>query len=130
MSFLNLRKKNTEPKEAPKKETVVKKLAVAEATKSVKGEGVGYSNAIIRAHITEKASASAEKGIYVFEVATNANKREIAKAVSAFYKVTPIKVTVVTIPKKRIVVKGKLGVRAGGKKAYVFLKKGEKIELV
>ncbi len=126
MSLLNLRKKNTETKATPQKETA-KKVAVVTASKTTR---TVRPHTIIRPHVTEKASASAEKGVYVFDVALRANKREIAQTVAALYKVTPVKVTIVAIPKKRITVKGRIGFRKGGKKAYVYLKKGEKIELV
>ncbi|MEZ4103150.1 MAG: 50S ribosomal protein L23 [Candidatus Paceibacterota bacterium] len=62
--------------------------------------------------------------------ATKASKLEIVKAIKSIYKVTPIKVNVVAVPKKRVVRKNTLGVKGGGKKAYVFLKKGDKIEFV
>src|SRR3989338_4763561 len=124
MALLNLRgtkKASAKP--------VEKKLAVTESPK-VSTHASAQPFVLKRPHITEKASASAEKGVYVFEVTTSANKRDIAAAVRAMYKVTPVKVTVVNKPQKRIIVKGRLGVRPAGKKAYVFLKKGEKIEVV
>ncbi len=80
--------------------------------------------------ITEKASVQAEAGIYVFEVSKDSNKGTIAMAVKELYNVTPVKVSIVPIPKKKVFVRGKAGVKAGGKKAYVYLKKGDKIELV
>ena len=70
-------------------------------------------------------------GIYAFDVANVSNKREVLQAVRELYKVTPIKVRVVTIPSKikRSARTGKSGVRGGGKKAYVYLKKGDTITL-
>jgi len=70
-------------------------------------------------------------GIYAFDVAEASNKREVLQAVRELYKVTPIKVRVVTIPSKikRSARTGKSGVRGGGKKAYVYLKKGDTITL-
>ena len=105
----------------------MKKATLPTGTKTVQSSHPGV---LVRPHITEKASASAEKGAYVFQVATGANKRDIAKAVATMYKVHPMKVTIVAIPKKSITVKGRPGFRKGGKKAYVYLTKGEKIELV
>ena len=72
---------------------------------------------------------SSEKSVYVFEVPKLSNKKEIAKAVKEIYKVTPTNVTTVTIPQKNVIVRGKRGKKAGYKKAYVFLKKGDKIEI-
>jgi len=72
----------------------------------------------------------AEQSVYAFEVSKSASKPSIAQAVKEIYKVTPIKVATVTIPQKNVFVRGKRGKKAGYKKAYVYLKKGEKIELV
>ncbi len=115
-----------------KKTTAAKPSEKKVAVSATKGTTVvqAHPHVLRRPHITEKAAASAEKGVYVFEVATTANKQQIAQAISAFYKVTVVKVAVVNKPEKRITVKGRSGVRPSGKKAYVHLKKGEKIELV
>jgi large subunit ribosomal protein L23 len=81
--------------------------------------------------ITEKASMVGEQNIYTFDVFENANKTEIKKAVFALYKVKPTKVNVVTIKEKQVRSrKGITGTKSGGKKAIVYLKKGDKIELV
>jgi large subunit ribosomal protein L23 len=87
---------------------------------------------LISPRITEKAAYLGENSTYVFNVAPNANKKQIAEAIKEIYKVTPRKVTLVAIPRKRVSTRGtnRMGVTAGGKKAYIFLKKGEKIELV
>lgn len=86
-------------------------------------------NTIIkRPHITEKATALSEKGVYVFEVATKTNKREVVKAVHALYRVTPVKVRMITVPPKKVFIRGRVGCTAKMKKAMVFLKKGDTIE--
>ncbi|KKQ83249.1 MAG: 50S ribosomal protein L23 [Parcubacteria group bacterium GW2011_GWB1_38_8] len=88
-------------------------------------------NVLLRPRITEKAAVGADKfNVYVFEVAENATKKSISASVRDAYKVTPEKVNVVTIPSKQVFVRGKKGVKSGGKKAYVYLKKGDKIELI
>ena len=83
---------------------------------------------LLRPRITEKATFIAEFGAYVFDVATGANKREIAEAVRAVYSVSPAHVRVLAVAEKKKMVRGRPGRRPGGKKAYVFLTKGEKIE--
>jgi len=90
------------------------------------------SHILLSPRITEKGAYLSALGAYVFNVAKSANKKEIAKAVQTVFKVTPRKVTVVTVPVKRVMTRGsnRKGKTAGGKKAYVFLKKGETIELV
>lgn len=87
-----------------------------------------YSDILLRPRITEKASFVALKNVYTFEVAPTANKKQISAAVKAFYGVLPIKVNVVKNPAKVVFIRGKKGVKAGVKKALVFLKKGDKIE--
>lgn len=80
--------------------------------------------------ITEKSSIQADKGMYTFNVALNATKNEIKKAVKLLYKVTPIKVTIIKVAPKNVVRRGVIGEKSGGKKAVVHLKKGDKIEFV
>lgn len=87
---------------------------------------------LLSPRITEKGAYLSAHGAYVFHVAEDANKKEIAEAVRELYKVTPQKVRVARIPRKQVITRGtnRTGMTAGGKKAYVFLKKGETIELV
>lgn len=80
--------------------------------------------------VTEKSSFIGEQNAYTFDVVLNANKTEIKKAVFALYKVKPVKVNITAVPKKKVMQRGKLGSKGGGKKAIVFLKKGDKIEFV
>lgn len=82
-----------------------------------------------RPRITEKATFSAEKGQYVFEISRTATKASIKAAVKDLYKVSPVAVNIASTPAKKVVVKGRIGTKSGIRKAYVTLKKGEKIEL-
>ncbi len=86
---------------------------------------------LISPRITEKGAYLAEQGAYVFNVAKDASKKAIAGAVKEIYKVSPRKVTLIAIPRKQVMTRGtnRTGLTAGGKKAYVFLKKGDKIDL-
>lgn len=81
-------------------------------------------------HITEKATFSSEKGVYVFEVDARSTKSMIVKAFVEKYKATPVKIATATIPSKAVFVRGKRGKKSGYKKAYIYLKKGEKVEIV
>lgn len=112
-----------EVKETPK----TKKVAVVEP--AVLATDLSF---VLKApRITEKATDSiANSNAYVFDVSPRANKVLIAQAVKARYGVTPIKVNIVPVPSKKVFSRGKRGVKSGGKKAYVYLKKGDKIELV
>ena len=80
--------------------------------------------------ITEKGSYASEQNIYTFDITSYANKTEIKKAIFILYKVKPIKVNVLSVPRKNIMSKGKAGVKGGGRKALVYLKAGDKIEFV
>ncbi len=83
---------------------------------------------LIKPHVTEKATVSSESSVYVYEIDPKATKGEVTKAFAEKYKVSPVKVTTVTIPAKNVFVRGKRGKKSGYKKAYIYLKKGEKIE--
>ncbi len=88
------------------------------------------TNIIKNGRVTEKASFAQEQNVYTFDVSVDANKTEIKKVIFALYKVKPVRVNVLSVPKKNIMSRGKAGVRGGGKKALVYLKKGDKIEFV
>lgn len=77
--------------------------------------------------ITEKSAIAAERGVYTFNVASNANKNELKKAINFVYGVTPERISVTTIAKKTVTRRGVVSVKQGGKKAVVHLKKGDKI---
>lgn len=86
---------------------------------------------LLSPRITEKAAYLSQQGAYVFNVDKSASKAEIAAAVREVYKVTPRKVTLVAIARKMVATRGtnRMGMTRGGKKAYVYLKSGDKIEL-
>jgi large subunit ribosomal protein L23 len=90
------------------------------------------SQILLAPRITEKGAYLSEGGVYVFNVAPHANKAQIAQAIHDTFKVMPRKVTVVALPRKRRQTRGtnRTGMTAGGKKAYIYLKKGDTIEFV
>ncbi|MEX2369045.1 MAG: 50S ribosomal protein L23 [Candidatus Paceibacterota bacterium] len=86
---------------------------------------------LIEPHITEKATYLTDDGVYTFVVAEKANKLQIKQAVKDIYGVTVRKVRTVTLPKKSVQSRrGKPGTKGGLKKAYVYLKEGDSIELM
>lgn len=87
------------------------------------------SSVILGARMTEKAAIGAEKGVYTFNIAKNTNKTEVRKAFIALYKVTPLKISITQRKEKVVFVRGKVGTKSGGKKAVVYLKKGDKIAI-
>lgn len=86
---------------------------------------------LLRAVITEKSAFLADKGQYVFEVSSRANKVEVSKAVKNVYGVTPVRINMIKLPGKVMQIKAKNteGRRKDKFKAIVTLKKGEKIPL-
>jgi large subunit ribosomal protein L23 len=92
---------------------------------------IKHSTGVIKKpRITEKATVGAEKGQYIFEITQDSNKASVAKAIEQMYKVVPAKVNIVRTPAKKVFVRGKVGTKQAVKKAIVFLKKGDKIDLV
>jgi large subunit ribosomal protein L23 len=109
------------PKKEPK---AVKKENSTPSTSS-------SAHILLRPRVTEKASESAmNKNVYVFDVAKSTTKEDVRKAIVEFYKVSPLKIAMVKVPSKQVFVRGKYGTRGSGKKTYVYLKKGDKIEIV
>ncbi len=80
--------------------------------------------------VTEKASFAMEQNVYTFDVTASANKTEIKKAIFSLYKVKPLKVNILPVPKKEVMSRGIKGSKGGGRKALVYLKKGDKIEFI
>ena len=116
-------KKKTENKVA--KTTAKPKASLASKNISTTAESV-----IMKPHITEKSGALSQSGVYTFEVAKGASSKQIAEAVEVIYKVVPVGVSVTTIRSKKRNLRGISGRTAGGKKAYVYLKKGDTIEFI
>ena len=88
---------------------------------------------LTRPRITEKASSLAgndKNRVYTFEVSEMANKALIGQAIKELFKVRPVKVNIINTRPKRVISRGKRGVVSGLKKAMVYLKKGDKIDIV
>ncbi len=119
--------KDTESKVSVESE---KGKETAESKSKVKhGESELAANAILSPHTTEKSAISAEGGAYVFRVAPNANKVMIKRAVEEFYGFKPKKVRITNMPSKSRINRGKVGTKSGFKKAVVYLKEGDEIEI-
>lgn len=104
------------------------------ATKTTKKNTVKDAKVTSKSHphilgprATEKGALGSEKGIYTFNVIPSTTKSEVKKAIKMLYNVTPVKVNITKRNEKVIFRRGKLGVKQGGKKAVVYLKKGDKI---
>lgn len=129
MSILNLKKKTPVKKETSKS----KKVAVLPAVPAVKTSafsGVFDPRIIVKPRVTEKATMLSEGGrtVAVFEVSDRANKKNVAVAIQALYKVKPVKVAILRVPPKKSFIKGHIAYGKTRRKAYVYLKEGDKIE--
>jgi large subunit ribosomal protein L23 len=129
MALFGSKKNKEEKKEvskaAPKKE---KAVAVASEKKAPTG---AVKDVLLRPRVTEKAANLTSQNVYTFDIRQDATKRDVADAVKKLYKVHPVKVTVVNTPAKRVRMRTRrgFGKTNAGRKAYVFLKKGEQINL-
>ncbi|MBI1999257.1 MAG: 50S ribosomal protein L23 [Parcubacteria group bacterium] len=124
------KKKNTEKKEKPAETATRVKPRSARRATLKETESERYSHVLLRPLVSEKASFLTTENEYTFEVRADATKTEIKKAIREIYRVTPVGVHVITVPPKRIRVRGKEGIRPRGRKAVVFLKEGDRINFV
>lgn len=80
--------------------------------------------------ITEKNSALQVQGKYAFEVAEEANKEQVKRAVEKAFNVTVTEVNVMIVRGAKKRVRGRQVMSMPWKKAVVTLKPGDKIEIV
>ena len=116
------------------KKKVVKEKKVVKAVKADSVEvttTADLSGIIVKPRITEKAAIKAdEANSYCFDVAPHATKTLVAQAIKMVYKVSPVRVNIINQSRKPSHNKARKIWVGGGKKAMVFLKKGDKIEFV
>lgn len=94
--------------------------------------GRHIASVIVKPRITEKAAILGESNVYAFEVQAGSNKYEIRDAIKALYNVIPVKIRVVHQRPRHFMsrARGRNTMQHGLQKAYVYLKKGDRIELV
>ena len=90
---------------------------------------INYLDSIKSPVVTEKATGLSEQNKVIFKVHENASKDSIKKNIEKIFKVKVIKVNTINRKPKTKMVKGKLGVKRGFKKAVITLKKGQSIDL-
>ena len=78
--------------------------------------------------ITEKALSGRALSRYVFKVHLNATKIDITRSIQQMFKVNVEAVNTVKVRPKRRVLGRSIGQTSKWKKAYVTLKKGQRIE--
>jgi len=119
-----------------RKKAEVKESAVVETPKVNVSKALvtdrNISAVIVRPRITEKSVKLSEQNVFAFTVKRDATKFEVSNAVKALYNVTPVKVNIVNKkPAKRLVGSRNREKHVPGfKKAYVYLKKGDTINIV
>jgi len=88
-----------------------------------------HYDTILAPVITEKATLMSEDNKVVFKVAITANKKDIAAAVEALFKVKVSKVNTILTKGKVKRFRGHLGTRVDVKKAIVTLEEGHSIDI-
>lgn len=135
MGFFNRKKKNEEGQKAPEKSVAGKTKAEAKAEEPKKAAAIAPRETgrayriLVRAIVTEKSTLLGKNNQYAFEVAMDANKLEVRKAVKAVYGVEPTDVRVMRIAGKPVRTRAGKSRRSGWRKAIVTLKKGDRIDL-
>ena len=128
--FSRDKKEEAAASDTPKTEkTKTEKKAVAMS--QAKPTDRDLSSVIVKPRITEKAVGMGEKNVYTFIVRKDATKYDVRDAVKEFFGVTPIKVNIVNKSSRQYLsrAKGKKVTEKGMKKAYIYLKEGDSIEL-
>ena len=90
---------------------------------------INYLDSIKSPVITEKATGLSEQNKVIFKVHENASKASIKKNIEKIYKVKVVKINTINKKPKRKMVRGRLGIKKGFKKAVITLKKGQSIDL-
>lgn len=117
MAIFGTKKKTTKPTPSKKAEKVVKSENVSGAI-------------LLKPRITEKAAHMTAIDAYTFDISPRATKEDVAKAIQAVYSVKPKKIAIVKTMGKKVRLRNRrgFGARSASKKAYVYLKKGDRIE--
>jgi large subunit ribosomal protein L23 len=125
--------KKTEEKKNAQDTKVVEKVAAKKPTANLsRPSDRNLEGVIVRPHMTEKAVGLSGKNVYTFEVSARATKFDVRDAIAAVYGVTPVKVNIVKKAPRTSMSRArgrKVSVK-GMKKAYVYLKKGDSINMV
>jgi large subunit ribosomal protein L23 len=116
----------TKKTDAQKKDVVVKEPKVASKTMPH-----NVASALIKPRITEKTALLLEKNVYTFEIPKGATKYDVRDAVKSLYKVTPLQIRIVNRQPRQYMSKmrGRKMMVHGLRKAYVYLKKDDRIDL-
>ena len=95
----------------------------------VKEKAVKSSMILTSPRITEKSTTLSEVNKYTFNVAVGTNKNEIKKEIKKLYGIVVLDVNIIAIAPRGVFVRGRFGVKKGGKKAVITVKKGDTLPL-
>lgn len=91
--------------------------------------GKEFYGILLRPLITERSTDLTSLNKYVFAVAKEANKIQVAQAILSRYGIKPIKVNILNISGKKVRMGRSFGKRKNWKKAIVTLPEGQTIKL-
>lgn len=80
--------------------------------------------------VTEKNTVLASRGQYVFLVDREANAPQVRMAIKARYRVDAVRVNFVNVKAKMRRLGRSVGTKPGYKKAIVWLKEGQKLDIM
>ncbi len=121
--------KTTKEKTVSKKPTI-NKSAAKKTVKTAPPLSIVPEKVLLRPRVTEKSAQHTAKNVYTFEISPRATKPMVKAAVKAIYGVSATKIAIVRTPAKKVRLRTRrgYGTKSALKKAYVYLKKGDRIE--
>lgn len=133
MAFFGIGKKSDQKAQALSQPSAAKtsnEKSAAKGPAKKKDLAAQGSRILIKPRITEKSGNLTARSVYTFDIAVTATKRDVVRAIKAEYHVTPRRVRIVTRKPVRMRLRTRrgFGATAASKKAYVTVKKGDRIE--
>lgn len=128
MSILKRKQKKEEVSDKAKETKTPKE---AKPSKKQTDASKHYLEGVIKKPwITEKATDKTADSVYVFEVDKDANKILVKEAFKNIYGIDPVKVRTISKSSRKRRRFGRKSSEKGFKKAYIYLEKGQEINIV
>jgi large subunit ribosomal protein L23 len=109
--------------------TKVSETKIDQPTVAKKEDTGDAYKVLLKPLVTEKATNLSALNKYVFEVALEATKIEIKKAIKNVYGIEPVSVNILHVSGKKVRFGRTMGTTKNRKKAIVAFKSGQKIEV-
>lgn len=90
---------------------------------------MNVNDILIKPVVTEKTTVLQQENKYVFKINAKATKNSVKEAMKKLYKVEPIAVNIMIVPRKKKGIRFRNGITPGWKKAIVTLKSSDKLDL-